>query len=206
MENKKVVSNHSVEEINKLLKLDYGSTLPERQIVKDRVKALKKGEFCVRCLGNRTQIKPWKDQYRYNLLWADVNKDSLKGYNFFLTLNPDTSCDWYTHDLDKKNIIPRYLECIEKAQFRHIIKSSLSIYEFGKYGKKHGKIHFHALIKTSNKKALLCMLCEIFNNRTNLKHRTVQCRSLRSVEDREYQFLTYMRKEKHNSKRLLFMN
>ena len=194
-----------LEKNKKLLELDFQSC-HNRSDLKVRSEALKKGEFCVRCLGNRTQIKPWKDKYRYNLDWDDVNEKRLRGFNFFMTLNPDPSCDWYVHERDKKSIIPRYLEMIEYLKFRYIIKSSLSIYEYGKYGKKGGRIHFHALIKSDNKKELIQNVLKNFNNRTNMKHRTVQCRHLRSVEDRNYQFNIYMRKEEHNKDKLLFMN
>ena len=195
----------TVEQIQKLLNLDYGSSHLS-EFDKLDTKNTQRGEFCVRCLGNSTQIKPWKDKFRYNLNWDDISENSLKGYNFFLTLNPDPSCDWYIGDLDKKSIIPKYLEMIEYLKFQYIIKSSLSIYEFGKNGKKNGKIHFHALIKTSNKKELIENVLKNFNNRTNMKHRTVQCRHLRSVDDRNYQFNIYMRKESHNKQKCLFKN
>lgn len=187
-----------------LLTVDFGKRPQKTVSAKNNTESDTSKSICVLCLGNSTQIPPWKNPFSYQIKWKDIKECSLKGFNFFLTLNPDPSCDWYTTDRDKKVLIPKFLTMMETLRYSGKLKSCVCIYEYGKGGKKGGKMHFHVLLKTRFKHEMLEVVYNIFNNRTNCRHRTVQCRNLRSVDDRNYQFYQYMRKESHNQETCLY--
>lgn len=96
-------------------------------------------------LGNSSALKPWERE-GYRKPWNLIPDKHFKGMNFFVTINPDSNCDWYTHDVDRKTIVSRFLNAIQHLKNNLIILKSISVYEYGRYGKKHGKLHFHCII------------------------------------------------------------
>lgn len=157
-------------------------------------------EIGVLSLGNSTPITPWQIG-NVRIPWTDIPKNHLKGMNFFFTLQPDPSCDWYTSDMDKKTIIPKFLEAMEELKMKQIISRSISIYEIG----EHEKIHFHGFLKTIYRCQATKYLLSIFNHRRNLSHITFDLRTIKSVSDREKMY-EYFKKEKHNKERCLYYN
>lgn len=151
-------------------------------------------------LGNSTPNHPW-EPYNTHTPWTEIPKNHLKGMNFFFSLQPDPSCEWYTSDMDKKVIITKFLEAMEYMKIKQIISRSISIYEIG----KHSKIHFHGFLKTIYRDQATKYLLSQFNHRRNLSHITLDLRTIKSVEDRN-KMLVYLKKEGKNSDRCLYYN
>lgn len=155
-------------------------------------------------LGNSTPNHPW-DTTKVRTPWDKIPEKHLAGMNFFFTLNPDPNCEWYTHDVDKKVIVTKFLTLIQELKFRHLINKSISIYEYGQYGAKHGKLHFHGFLKTTDRQTVEKAFAEVFNNRSNIVHRTINTKIIKSVQDRD-QMLNYMKKEQQNKIKCLYWN
>jgi len=163
-----------------------------------------KGTSLLLYLGNSNSLKPW-ELPGYRKPWDLIPSSHYRAMNFFVTINPDPNTDWYTTDTDKKVIIPLFLNLMQKLKNLDIIKKSISIYEYGKHGKKNGKLHFHCLISTKEKMEMLSQMYKLFNKRRNLKHCTVDCRHIKSVCDRN-QMIHYLKKEQQNKLKCLFIN
>lgn len=146
--------------------------------------------------------QPW-DVNNVRRAWDVVPGKSLKG-NFFMTLNPDPNCDWYTTHNDKKLIVTKFLTTIHNLKVSRKLISSVFVYEYGQ-GKKDGKIHFHGIIKTEDKDAITDAILKEFNQRSNAKHRTLNLKIIKKVSDRE-NMITYMKKEQQNKKKCLYFN
>lgn len=157
-------------------------------------------ESGVLSLGNSTPITPWQTS-NVRIPWDQIPKNHLKGMNFFFSLQPDPSCEWYTSDMDKKVIITKFLEAMEYMKIKQIISRSISIYEIG----KHSKIHFHGFLKTIYRDQATKYLLSQFNHRRNLSHITLDLRTIKSVEDRN-KMLVYLKKEGKNSIKSLYYN
>ena len=155
-------------------------------------------------LGNSTPPQPWNTANMRNP-WDRIPDKLYKGMNFFFTLNPDPNCEWYTHDTDKKKIVTQFLCMMQELKFQHLINKSISIYEYGKYGAKHGKLHFHGFIQTKDKQSVEKVIAKHFNNRSNVLHRTINFKVIKSVTDRD-QMLNYMKKEQQNKIKCLYWN
>lgn len=148
-------------------------------------------------------VDPWiRSQTR--VLWDNVPAKSYKG-NMFLTLNPDPNCEWYTTHTDKKLLVTKYLSLIQYLKDTHKIKSSVSVYEYGKEGKKNGKLHFHAVLRTEEKDQVENAILKEFNQRSNAKHRTLNIKIIKKVADRE-NMIAYLKKEQQNKKKCLYYN
>lgn len=184
----------SEEEVIRLLTINF-----------DKSRGAQQTESGVLSLGNSTPIPPWKQPANYRILWDDIPDKFYKGMNFLVTINPDPNCDWYIGDTHKATIITKYLNLMEKLQMNCTIRSSISIYEYGKYGKAHGKLHFHALIKTKDRCRFFVEVCRVFNKRSNLRHRTCDIKTIKSVKDRT-QMINYFKKEIQNKKKCLYLN
>ena len=155
-------------------------------------------------LGNSTPSTPWIPQ-NVRIPWDKLPDNLLPGMNFFITINPDPNCEWYTTDCDKKVIVTKFLTVIQELKFQNIINKSLAIYEYGQYGAKHGKLHFHLFIKTKDRETFEKEIAKTFNNRSNIVHRTVNSKHIKSVQDRD-QMLNYMKKEQQNKIKCLYWN
>lgn len=145
-------------------------------------------------LGDSTATVPWKTS-NFRCPWELIPEKVVKGCNFFFTINPDPHVDWYTHDSDKKTIIPKFLLLLQELKDKGIIINSVSVYEYGKFGKRHGKLHFHGIIKTKRRQEFEAEVLKVFNKRSNLRHCTVDTKTIKSVADRN-RILNYM----HTSK------
>lgn len=143
---------------------------------------------------------PWKTM-NYRTPWEIIPEKYYKGLNFNFTLNPDPNIDYYENT--KKWLIPKVLTLIKKLKDDGIIKKLILVYEWGTYGKKHGKLHFHGLIQTNNKVLVQTEMLREFNKRSNVKHRTLQINHLPTIKDRA-RAIKYLKKEQQNKLKCLF--
>lgn len=153
-------------------------------------------------LGNSAAIVPWKTD-RWRSPWENIEENHLKGMNFFFTLNIDPSVEWYENT--KKCQIPRVIDFFEKMKRQQLISRYVIIYEWGKYGKSHGKLHYHGFIKSIRKPELIEEFRKAFNVKTNALHRTIQLSVNKSVKDRENR-IRYLKKESQNKLKCLYWN
>jgi len=149
-------------------------------------------------LVDSTPSTPWKTS-RYRCPWVLLPQKVLKGMNFFFTINPDDNIDYYENT--KKWLVPKMLLLLDELKGLGLIKKSIVIYEIG----KKGKIHFHGFLKTKERHIVYKKINEVFNKRTNLRHRTVRMDHIRTVADRT-KMLDYCKKEEHNKTKMLYWN
>ena len=178
-----------------LLTVDFSNTIP-----KDSEK--KHIGLAALYLGNSAAIAPWKTK-RFRCPWDEVEDSHLKGMNFFFTLNIDPSVEWYENT--KKCQIPRVLNFFDELKYKSIINRFIIVYEWGKKGKSHGKLHYHGFIKTIHKDEFINEVKKTFNKQTNALHRTIQVSVNKSVKDRENR-IQYLRKEQQNKIKCLYWN
>lgn len=162
----------------------------------------KSSDTALLTLGNSSAHTPWKTT-NVRVPWDKVPDKVLNGGNFFFTINPDPDVEWYTKDNDKKTIVTKFLTLFHKLKNQDIIKKSVSVYEYGKYGAKHGKIHFHGFISTTDKKAFEKAVYEVFNERANSRHRTLNLKIIKTTKDRQ-NMQAYLKKETHNKIKCLY--
>lgn len=153
-------------------------------------------------LGIGRQIIPWKT-INYRMPWLMIPEKHLKGLNFSFNLNMDEHINDYENT--RKWQIPKVLLFLEKLKADKIIYKYLIVYEYGKYGKKHGKIHFHGLVKTLDREEFEKQTLKVFNKRTNCTHRTLTTKHIKDPEHRAT-YLNYIKKEQHNKIKCLMWN
>lgn len=154
-------------------------------------------------LGIGRQIVPWKTK-NYRSPWNQIPEQHLKGCNLSFNLNLDTHIIGYQNT--RKWQIPRILLFFEQLKQKSIIKKYIIVYEWGKEGKSHGKLHYHGMVKSSNRFEFEEEILNEFNKRTQCKHRTLQTKIFNDVEHRSYLFNKYYRKETQNKIKCLMWN
>ena len=169
--------------INDILTIDFNGN-----------KKNKVNDFGVLTLGNSTPIVPWKSDH-YRASWDTIPIGHVKGMNLSININMDNTLDWYANT--KKIQIPAILLCFEKIKLEGIINKYVLVYEWGKYGKKDGKLHYHGLVKTKKKDEFINSVNKEFNKRKQCSHRTLRCNWIKDLEHRQ-RYLNYMRKESQN--------
>lgn len=95
------------------------------------------------------------DKEHTRVPWDLIPSDHFKGMNFTVNINPDPNCDWYTYDTDKKTFSTHLRQFIQHCTCNGLIEKCTFIYEYGRFGKLHGKLHFHGLVKTKRKKRII---------------------------------------------------
>lgn len=145
-------------------------------------------------LGNSTPLTPWKTP-NYRSPWKNIPESHLKGCNFSFNLNIDPNIDGYSNT--KKFQIPKVLLFLEKLKIESIINKYIIVYEWGKFGKKDGKLHFHGIIKTKQKNEFVNEICKEFNKKTNCRHRTITTKHFKDLNHRDT-YISYLKKETQN--------
>lgn len=131
--------------------------------------------------------------------WELISDSYYKGLNLTINLNPDPNkIEEYNNKKYVNNILINYIEN-EKT-----ITKAIGVYEWGKNGPKYGKLHYHIILKTQNRKGVEESLSELFNCRRNLKCRTISSKHLKDVKHRE-DYVNYMKKEQQNKNKTLFV-
>ena len=153
-------------------------------------------------LGIGRQNIPWKTK-EYRMPWELIPDSHYKGLNFSFNINMDSDIDNYENT--KKWQIPKILLFMERLKGEGIIKKYVIVYEYGKYGAKHGKLHYHGLIQTRDREGFVKQVGVEFNKKTNLLHRTVTTKHIKDCHHRET-YLKYIKKEPHNKKKCLYYN
>ncbi len=145
---------------------------------------------------------PWKS-VRHRMPWTQIPEKLIKGMNFFFTINPDPDIDYYENT--KAFLIPKMLNLLDKLKSDRLILKSIIVYEWGKSGASHGKLHFHGFIKTKNRIEVEKEFNDVFNKKVNLRHRTTNLRHIKSVLDRD-RMIKYIKKEQQNKIKCLYWN
>lgn len=146
--------------------------------------------------------------------WEYLPKEYPQNFNYHVTINPDPKCTWITDCRDRKSHHRKLREFLELAFYKKLFSDVVVIYEYGKYGKYHGKLHYHCLFET-NKIRKLQDFCKTFFASNPSKNNTAViiklitprlkpgnhsdeliCASL--MESKHYIFTKYFRKEQHN--------
>lgn len=135
--------------------------------------------------------------------WNLLPDKLIKGMNFFITVNPDPDIDYYENT--KSFLIPKMLNLLDKLKSERLILKSIIVYEWGKSGAKHGKLHFHGFIKTKNRQEVEKEFNAVFNKKVNLRHRTTNIKHIKSVLDRD-RMIKYCKKEQQNKLKCLYWN
>ena len=145
---------------------------------------------------------PWKS-IRHRMPWDLLPDKLIKGMNFFITVNPDPDIDYYENT--KAFLVPKMLNLLDKLKSERLILKSIIVYEWGKSGAKHGKLHFHGFIKTKNRQEVEKEFNAVFNKKVNLRHRTTNIKHIKSVLDRD-RMIKYCKKEQQNKLKCLYWN
>lgn len=131
--------------------------------------------------------------------WEMIPEEYIRGINLVINLNPDPNkIEDYNNKKLVNNMLMHYIDN-EKN-----ITKAIGVYEWGKNGPKYGKLHYHMLLKTSNRKVVEENLSELFNDRRNLKCRTINTKFIKDVKHRT-DYLNYMKKEQQNKIKCLFI-
>lgn len=179
--------------INDMLTIDFQASTNETK---------KHIELASLPLGIGRQIIPWKTK-EYRQPWEHIPEEFYKGLNISFNLNMDSDIDNYENT--KKWQIPKVLLFFERLKRDGIIKKYIIVYEYGKYGAKHGKLHYHGLIQTRDRERFSNDIYKEFNKKSSLLHRTLTTKHIKDVEHRDT-YLNYMKKEPHNKNKCLYYN
>lgn len=144
-------------------------------------------------LGNR----PPSTHRRYP--WDLIKTDYYKGLNLVINLNPDPNkIEDYNNKALVNKILIDYIESDEKVQ------KAIGVYEWGKYGPKYGKLHYHIILKTNHRKMVEEELQKLFNCRRNLRQVTITSKVIKDNKHKQ-DYLNYMKKEQQNKVKCLFI-
>lgn len=133
-----VIEENSQElaEIKKLLSIEWGTTplVPS---------APPKNGFSM--LDKKVNSCQFKENWR--LPWDMLDRKNLYKMKYHVTISPDPihESDFYNRKFAHK-ILRQFLEEIKK---KGLFKNIIIVYEYGKRGKKYGKLHWHMLFETN---------------------------------------------------------
>ena len=146
--------------------------------------------------------------------WSLFPTDYYKQFNYSYTINPDPKCKWIIDNdcRDRQTHHAKLREFLINAYYQKLFSAVVVIYEYGKHGKKFGKLHFHCLFRTNKAEKLrLCALSYFAanknNNRAVVKKRithslkksnqgsTLLMMKQSLLENKQYIYKTYFRKE-----------
>lgn len=131
--------------------------------------------------------------------WTDIDDKYYQGVNLSININPDPSkINDYNNKKLLNNILLHYINNEVKIQ------KAIGVYEYGSKGAHYGKLHYHIAIKTNYRKDIEDKLIEMFNQRSNCKHRTLQSKPFKDVKHRT-DYINYMKKETQNKIKCLFI-
>lgn len=131
--------------------------------------------------------------------WDKVNDHYYKDLNLVVNLNPDPK---KIEDYNNKKLVNKIL--LNFIDNEKTVTKAIGVYEWGKYGTNHGKLHYHFMVKVTNRKNFEDKLSELFNERYNLKCRTITSKVIKDVDHRNT-YIKYMKKEQQNKIKCLFV-
>ena len=149
--------------------------------------------------------------------WDMLPNDYPEKFNYHITINPDPKCDWIVDNncTDKKTHHKQLREFLKESFNLKLFSDVCIIYEYGRYGKKYGKLHYHCLFRTNTSAKLQIKAFEYFRHRSTKNTRAVVSKrithSLKRSEthnmllmkssqlaNKHYIYNQYFRKETHN--------
>lgn len=141
-------------------------------------------------------------------------------FNYHFTINPDPKCSWITNNdcRCRKTHHKQLREFLSDAYNQKLFSNTCIVYEYGKYGKKFGKLHYHCLFRTAKAKKLQQCAFRYFKHTStksdrscvykmishSLKKDTLNLSWYNSLkkcsllESKRYIYNNYFRKENHN--------
>jgi len=120
---------------------------------------------------------------RRRVPWEKIKTSFFRGLNFSFTLNPDSQIDDYNNKQKMSSKLISLLVNNDK------VTRAIYVAEIG----KGGKLHFHGLIKTTDRASFSIEMLKVFNFRKEYMHRTLRTKHL-DVSYREC-YLRYMKKD-----------
>jgi hypothetical protein len=165
----------------------------------DKTNALKpETGLGIRYLGDSIPKIPWRPFYR--IPWEDISDKTARSCNLIFTLNPDMRVDFDCKD--RKICNPKFMDLLHKMKMDGLLTHIVAIYEYGERGKSHGKLHYHGIAKVADRSKFEAELLKMFNKRSQVKHRTLHTKLVRTVADHD-RYYKYMKKENQNKVKCL---
>jgi len=172
--------------------------------------------------GNRQDAVEVMMKSNWRKPWDMLPDDYPEKFNYHITINPDPKCTWIVDNdcRDRKTHHKQLRKFLKESFYLKLFSDVVVIYEYGKYGKKYGKLHYHCLFRTSKSGKLTAKGFEYFKHTGTKSACAVVCKrithSLRKSEthnmllmkasqlaNKFYIFKEYFRKESHNKVKCL---
>lgn len=154
--------------------------------------------------------------------WAMLPSDYPEKFNYHMTINPDPKCTWIIDNncRDRKTHHKQLRSFLKECFNLKLFSDVCIIYEYGKYGKKYGKLHYHALFRTNKSGKLKIKAFEYFKHSSTKSYSAVVVKrithSLKKSDNHSamlmkasqlssklYIYRNYFRKETHNKMKCL---
>ena len=150
-------------------------------------------------LGDSIGKKLWYQPF-YRIPWDDIPAKRLAGCNMAFTLNGDCRVEFDVYDRKVSN--SKLFDVLHLLKNKNILEKITLVYEYGEKGKEHGKLHYHGIVKVTDRQTFEKEILKVFNKNLNVRHRTLQTKLFKTCEDRE-RYVKYMKKESQNKKKCL---
>lgn len=149
--------------------------------------------------------------------WDMLPSDYPEKFNYHMTINPDPKCTWIIDNncRDRKTHHKQLRSFLKEAFYLKLFSDVVIIYEYGKYGKKFGKLHYHCLFKTNKSGKLTAKAFEYFKHRSTKSSSAIVTKRIThslkkgdnhsallmkasQLSSKNYIYINYFRKETHN--------
>lgn len=149
--------------------------------------------------------------------WDMLPSDYPEKFNYHMTINPDPKCTWIIDNncQDRKTHHKRLRSFLKESFYSKLFSDVIVIYEYGKYGKKFGKLHYHCLFRTNKSAKLTIKAFEYFKHSStkscsavinkrithSLKkgdNHSALLMKASQLSSKNYIYNNYFRKESHN--------
>jgi len=161
------------------------------------------------------QTCPFKSRWR--IPWSNIDHNKVLDMNYSITINPDPNLSWLDDTRDRKLLNSKLRETLRICKINKLYKDIIVIYEYGKKGKRYGKLHYHLLVN-SKKINLFCEeFIKTFGTTKKRWKLTVVKKLIKSdygipiefkidnlITQKKYIYETYFRKEVHNKIKCLY--
>lgn len=131
----------------------------------------------------------------YRIPWDSIPRKRLTGCNMAFTLNGDCRVDFDVYD--KKISNTKLFEILHQLKNNNILEKITLVYEYGEKGKAHGKLHYHGIVKVTDRQTFEKEILKVFNKNLKVAHRTLNTKLFKTPTDRE-RYIKYMKKENQN--------
>lgn len=163
----------------------------------------------------KPQTCPFKSRWR--IPWENIDHNKVLDMNYSITINPDPNLSWLDDTRDRKLLNRKFRETLRICKNKKLYKNIIVIYEYGKQGKRYGKLHYHLLVN-SKKINLFCdEFIKTFGTTKKRWKLTVVKKLIKPDygipdelkitnlnDQKKYIYETYFRKEQHNKLKCLY--